>query len=102
MAELNVSGRMKVKTLRDNFYNEFGLTLRVYDGVKFADDDATLASIRKHNDNKSGELKIHGRMLVGNFENSFKETFGVKIQVANEEDTKLVDNSLSLTQASKQ
>jgi hypothetical protein len=43
---LNIDGRMKVKTLKDQFKKEFGLTLRVYDGRKFADGDATLASIR--------------------------------------------------------
>ena len=44
---LNINGRMKVKTLKANFLEEFGLTLRVYDGRSFADPEATLASIRK-------------------------------------------------------
>jgi hypothetical protein len=44
---LNINGRMKVKTLRADFKKEFGLTLRVYDGRSFADNDSTLASIRK-------------------------------------------------------
>lgn len=35
---LTINGRMKVKTLKGDFKNEFGLTLRVYDGSSFADD----------------------------------------------------------------
>ena len=67
MADLSISGKMKVKTLKANFKEEYGSTLRVYNGKKFADDDATLASIRKE-DAKGGEVKINGKMLVGNFE----------------------------------
>jgi len=44
---LNISGRMKVKTLKAGFKENFGLTLRVYDGRSFADDNATLAATRK-------------------------------------------------------
>ncbi len=54
---LNINGRMKVKTLRADFLEEFGLTLRVYDGRSFADDDATLASIRK-GDNRGGTTPL--------------------------------------------
>ncbi len=46
MAEFNISGRMAVKTLKKQFKDAFGATLRVYNGKKFADDNATLASIR--------------------------------------------------------
>ena len=67
MADFSISGKMKVKTLKANFKEEYGSTLRVYNGKKFADDDATLAAIRKE-DAKGGEVKINGKMLVGNFE----------------------------------
>ncbi|GIZ15079.1 hypothetical protein [Capnocytophaga catalasegens] len=78
MADFIISGKMKVKTLKANFKNEFGSTLRVYNGQKFADDDATLASIRK-NDAKGGDVKINGKMLVGNFEKKIFEEFGIKV-----------------------
>ena len=81
MADLSISGKMKVKTLKANFKEEYGSTLRVYNGKKFADDDATLASIRKE-DAKGGEVKINGKMLVGNFEKKILEEFGIRIQVA--------------------
>ena len=40
MADLSISGKMKVKTLKANFKEAYGSTLRVYVGKKFADDDA--------------------------------------------------------------
>ena len=100
MADLSISGTMKVKTLKANFKEEYGSTLRVYVGKKFADDDATLASIRKE-DAKGGEVKINGKMLVGNFEKKILEEFGIVIQVATPDDSKLSDNSLTLTASGK-
>ena len=100
MADLSISGKLKVKTLKANFKEEYGSTLRVYVGKKFADDDATLASIRKE-DAKGGEVKINGKMLVGNFEKKILEEFGIVIQVATPDDSKLSDNSLTLTASGK-
>ena len=85
MADLSISGKMKVKTLKANFKEEYGSTLRVYVGKKFADDDATLASIRKE-DAKGGEVKINGKMLVGNFEKKIFEEFEIKSQGATPDD----------------
>ena len=100
MADLSISGKMKVKTLKANFKEEYGSTLRVYVGKKFADDDATLASIRKE-DAKGGEVKINGKMLVGNFEKKILEEFGIVIQVATPDDSKLSDDSITLTASGK-
>lgn len=98
MAEFSISGRMKVKTLKASFKEAFGSTLRVYSGQKFADDDATLASIRK-DDAKGGEVKVNGNMLVGNFEDKILEEYGIKVQVASPDDSKLVDNKLSISKS---
>ena len=50
MAEFSLDGRTKVKTLKANFKKAFGASLRVYKSEScigaFADDDATLASLR--------------------------------------------------------
>lgn len=100
MADLSISGKMKVKTFKANFKEEYGSTLRVYVGKKFADNDATLASIRKE-DAKGGEVKINGKMLVGNFEKKILEEFGIIIQVATPDDSKLSDNSLTLSASGK-
>lgn len=101
MADFAISGKMKVKTLKANFKEAYGSTLRVYNGVRFADDDATLASIRK-GDAKGGEVSINGKMLVGNFEKKILDEFGIKVQVANSNDSKLVDNKVTLTQSGRE
>ena len=100
MADIKLTGNMKVKTLRAEFKKNFGSTLRVYNGARFADDDATLASIRAK-DAKGGELTVKGNMQVGNFENKVKELYGIKVQVSNADDSALADNSITLTAAGK-
>lgn len=100
MADFTISGRMKVKTLKADFKKAYGSTLRVYNGQRFADDDATLASIRK-GDAKGGEIVINGKMLVGNFETKILEEFGIKTQVATPDDSKLIDDKITLTQSGK-
>ena len=100
MADFTITGRMKVKTLKADFKENFGSTLRVYNGQKFADDDATLASIRV-GEAKGGEVKINGKMLVGNFETKILEEFGIKVQVADIENTKLISDSITLTASGK-
>ncbi len=101
MADFNISGRMKVKTLRSSFKKSFGSTLRVYNGVKFASDDVSVASIAKKKVASGSEVSAHGRTKVGNFEKSMMDTFGIKIQVASADDSELVDDGLSLTQSGK-
>ena len=80
MAELKIDGRMKVKTLKANFKSNFGSTLRVYKSVTckgaFADDDATLASLRAEGA-KGGELTVGGNKTVGKFEEEFAATWGL-------------------------
>lgn len=98
--ELKVSGRMTVKTLKSQFKENYGSTLRVYNGIKFADDSATLASIRS-GEAKGGELTVGGNMKVGNFEDKMKEIFGIKVQVANADDSALADNGITLVAAGK-
>ena len=100
MADIKMTGNMKVKTLRDQFKKAFGSTLRVYNGARFADDDATLASIRAEGA-KGGELTVRGNMQVGNFEDKVKELYGIKVQVANAADTALADNSITISAAGK-
>ena len=104
MAELKISGKMKVKTLKANFKKEFGATLRVYKSAKakgaYADDDATLAELRAPGA-KGGEITVNGNKRVGNFEKEFAEVFGIGIQVANADDTSLVNNDCTMAAAGK-
>lgn len=95
---MDINGRMKVKTLKSQFKDEFGLTLRVYDGRSFADDDATLASIRK-GDSKGGEFTPRKNTKVGNLEDKIQEMFGIKVQIAGSDDSYLCDNDMTLQAA---
>jgi len=90
---------MQIKTLKNKFKETFGLTLRVYDGRSFADENKTVASIRKKQG--SGELSIRKNMLVGNLEEKIMEMFGVKTQISGSDDSYLCDNNLSLSKALK-
>jgi hypothetical protein len=100
MADIKVSGGTKVKTLKAEIKKNWNCTLRVYKGSNFADDDATLASIRQ-GDAKGGDLKVIGSLKVGNFEKKMLELFGVKVQVANSDNSKLSDNNDTLTEAGR-
>ena len=104
MAEFKFDGRMKVKTLKENYKKNFGGTLRVYKSVTckgaMADEDATLASLRAEG-KKGGELVVGGNLKVGNFENKIAELFGIGVQVATKDDSKLADNDLTLVAAGK-
>jgi hypothetical protein len=96
MADFDISGRMKVKTLKANFSKEFGSKLRVYNGNKFADDDATIASIADKKITSDAEVKANGRMLVGNFKKKMDENFGIRVRVATSDDSKLIQDDIKL------
>ena len=104
MAEFKLDGRMKVKGLKESFKKCFGASLRVYKSETckgaFADDDATLASIRAEG-KKGGELIVGGNLRVGNFEKKIAELYGIGVQVANKDDSKLADNDITLVAAGK-
>ena len=104
MAEFKLDGRMKVKTHKDNFKKNFGSTLRVYKSATcrgaFADDNATLASIRAEG-KAGGELTVGGNLKVGNFEKKVSEMYGIGLQVANSDNTKLADDNVTLVAAGK-
>ena len=101
MAEIKMTGNKRVGTLCKEFKEAFGSTLRVYNGAKFADENATLASIRK-GDAKGGELAVRGNMQVGNFENKVKELYGITVQVANADNSKLADNNITIAAAGRE
>jgi len=96
---IKVSGKMKVSTLKKDFKEAFGAGIRVYNGKKFADDDATLASIRAK-DAKGGDISVVGQTKVGNVENAFKKEMGITIQIENKEGG-LADNNVTLGSLSK-
>lgn len=104
MADLKINGRTTVRKLKTDFKAAFGSSLRVYMSPtckgKMADDAATLASIRAEGA-KGGELTVGGNKTVGKFETEFAQAWGIGVQVANADDTKLADNSVTLVAAGK-
>ena len=50
MADFKISGRMKIKTLKDNCKEQFGSTIRVYNGKRFGIDFSGLPLISKINE----------------------------------------------------
>ena len=101
MADVSISGNMKIKNLKSNFNKAFGSTLRVYNGIKFADDEDTVGKIAKKPVKRGEDISIHGRSKVSTFEKQMKDTYGIKVQVAKADDSGLVDNDITLTQSGK-
>jgi hypothetical protein len=97
---LKVDGRYKVKRLKEEFFREFGVNIRVYKGSRFADDGVSLASIRAEGAPTTGDFEIHGNTNVGNVEKAFLEKLGIKVQVENA-DGELADNNVSLSSLRK-
>ena len=98
--EIRVTKATSVKSLKDQFKREFDCSLMIYTGNKFADDSKKIHDLAK-DDYKGGDLKLGARSRVGNVEDYFKESFGVKVQIKNSDGTKLADNSMTLTQAGR-
>ena len=102
MADFTLDGRTKVKTLKAQFKENFGATLRVYNTVdckELASDEATLASIRAEGF-AGGELSVKGNMKVASFEKRVAELYGIGVQVANADDTAFADDAATLATAS--
>ncbi len=97
MAEFKIDGRMKVKTLKENFKEEFGGTLHIYkNGKELADNDATLASIRQNEDAKGGSLLCRASRTVGKFEQELWDVFGIKVNVFTPDDWVAVLDGITL------
>lgn len=93
---MKVNGRTTVGKFKSMFKDEFGVGVRVYHGVNFAKDNATLASIRAGEPKKkSDDFEIHAFTKVGNAEKAFKDAFAVKIQIENKEG-ELADDKATL------
>ena len=101
MADIKASGNTKVKTIKAQFKEAYGATLRVYTGMgtKPADDSETLASARHNNERPKGDgaVDLHGNMLVKTVEDRFMAEIGVKVQIATADDSKLADNNAKLS-----
>lgn len=100
MAKIKVTKASTVKSIKAQFKKDFDCNIRIYNGAKFADDSTKISELSKY-DNPGGDLELGARSRVGNVEKYFKDTFGIKVQIANATDTKLAGNEMTLTQAGK-
>lgn len=104
MAEFKVDGRMTVQTLKEKFKEEFGVTLRVYQGnnagrgARFADDKKRLGEVADERETLAGlgEFDIDDNLTVDEFEKEFQKKFDIAVQIADADNEKLVKNDLKL------
>ena len=81
MPGFSAHGKMLVKNFKSSFATEFGVPVRVYNGVRFAAEDATLASVRIDGHAGGKTVELHGNMKVKTAEDAVKDALGVKIQI---------------------
>jgi hypothetical protein len=96
MAQISAHGKTKVGTFKNQFKEEYGVGIRIYNGQRFAAENATLASIRSEEQSSEGAIKINGNMLVGNLEQKFLDVLGIKVQIEDAQGG-LADNGVTLT-----
>jgi len=107
MADFKVDGRMTVKTLKESFKKEFGVSLRVYQGnnagrgSRFADDAKRLGEVADERDTLAGlgEFTVTDNMTVEEFEKEFQAKFDIAVQIADAQNEKLLDNKMKLLDA---
>ena len=90
--EIKVDGRLLVSTLCDRFKEEFGGTLRVYQGNKRLTGAEKVADIAT----TTGAYECRGSKTVGGFEKEMMERFGLKVQVASADDWVLALDQMTL------
>ena len=95
MNKFNISDRMTVKELKQQFKDAYSITLRVYKGKVLADDNDTLAMVSTGKV-PNGELQYsHFPMqstLYKFFKNNIADLFGIKIEVFDVEDKEPLKN----------
>ncbi len=96
-SDFEPSSSMLVVELQRQFFDNFGLVLRVYKGRHLADEKLMLKQISATE--TSGKLKIKATMTVGEVEQAFKDVFGIIVQISNEYETYLINNRYTLGQA---
>lgn len=92
---LKIDGRMKVSQLKRNFKCIYNATLRVYDGRKTADDNATLSELRAEGCT-GGDMTCKPEDTVEYFEFFLKNLYGIHVEVATIDDWVQVLDSMPL------
>lgn len=89
---IKIDGRLLVSTLASRFKEEFGGTLRVYNGRKRCDGSERVSSLVT----ATGEYACRGSKTVGGFEKDLKDQFGLVVQVASSDDFVLALDEMTL------
>ncbi len=99
----HVDGRMTVNTLQRQFREAFNAGLRVYEpSGKKAHPNAILAKLRTTSDaTEVGEFEAKNDMKVMDFEYKMKSIFGINVQVALADDSKLSKDDSMLKDAGR-
>ena len=97
MAKFKITQKTTVAELKEQFSNEVGGTLRIYDGRSEAAENATLVSIGA----KVGELECRTSRTVGKFEEAFQKDLNLKVKVYTTDNWVKVLDDITLEAASK-
>lgn len=90
--EIKIDGRLLVSTLCDRFKEEFGGTLRVYNGNKRCTGAEKVTEVAT----STGAYECRGSKTVGGFEKDLLAQFGIKVQVASADDWVLALDEMTL------
>jgi hypothetical protein len=89
MSEINVNGRIRVKSFQASFIEKFPYllpTLRMPDGAGISN-ELTIAGARglakggPYTPTGEAAMSINGNLTVGGFEKRFKDAFGVECEI---------------------
>jgi hypothetical protein len=106
LKDINVTGNMKVDSLKKQFKESFGTEIRVYKtlntgkGSRPADEKSTLASIGDTS-KKVESMTIKKSKTVGKIEDEFKELMGIGIQIMTPDGKKFASNDMKLKEVGK-
>lgn len=90
---IKIDGRLLVSTLCKRFKEEFGGTLRVYNGNKLCDGSEKVASLAK----ATGEYECRSSKTVGGFKKDIMSQFGIKVQIASIDNWVLALDEMTLS-----
>lgn len=91
--EIKIDGRLLVSTLCNNFKEEFGGTLRVYQGQKRCTGSEKVSELAT----ATGTYSCRGSKTVRGFDEDMKEQFGLIVQVASPDDFVLALDEMTLS-----
>lgn len=104
-SSFDIDESLLIVELTKKFKSVFGCSLRVYKGKAIADGSMTIKALdartRTEIRTDVGKLKIKATDRVGNVEDKFMSHFGLKVQIADKDNKKLVPNEMTLGDASR-